>query len=117
MDAKQKQLEERLANLLKQTAEVAAQIQAEEQGSGVPHYDEIEGPAHEMGQKLSRLIQSSRASDVAAEQDIEIACPDCGRSCRIETKRREVHSMDGPLELTEPVAYCRRCRRSFFPSA
>ena len=41
MDAKQKQLEERLANLLKQTAEVAAQIQAEEQGSGVPHYDEI----------------------------------------------------------------------------
>ncbi len=34
MDATQKQLEEKLANLLKQTAEVAAQIQAEEQGSG-----------------------------------------------------------------------------------
>lgn len=23
--------------------------------------------------------------------------------------------MDGPIELTEPVANCRRCRRSFFP--
>ena len=117
MDAKQKQMEDKLADLLKQAAEVASQIQAEEQGPGTPHYDEIEGPAHEMGQRLSRLIQSSRASDVAAEQDIEIACPDCGRSCRVETKRRDVHCMDGPLELTESVAYCRRCRRSFFPSA
>jgi hypothetical protein len=25
--------------------------------------------------------------------------------------------MDGPIELTESVAHCRRCRRSFFPSA
>jgi hypothetical protein len=25
--------------------------------------------------------------------------------------------MDGPIELSEPVAHCRRCRRSFFPSA
>jgi hypothetical protein len=25
--------------------------------------------------------------------------------------------MDGPVELTETVAYCHRCRRSFFPSA
>ena len=117
MDAKQKQLQEKLDELLKQAAEVASQIQAEEQGTGVPHYDDIEIPAHEMGQRLSRLIQSARTGDVAAGQDLEIACPDCGRSCRIETKRREVHSMDGPLELTEPVAYCRHCRRSFFPSA
>jgi hypothetical protein len=25
--------------------------------------------------------------------------------------------MDGPVELVEAVAHCRRCRRSFFPSA
>jgi hypothetical protein len=25
--------------------------------------------------------------------------------------------MDGPVELLENVAHCRRCRRSFFPSA
>jgi len=102
MDAKQKQLEEKLAELLKQAAEVSAQIQAEEQGPGVPHYDEIEIPAHETGQRLSRLIQSARASDVATEQGLEVVCPDCGRSCRVETKYREVHSMDGPLGLSEP---------------
>jgi hypothetical protein len=35
----------------------------------------------------------------------------------VEVSRREVHSMDGPVELIETVAHCRRCRRSFFPSA
>jgi hypothetical protein len=37
--------------------------------------------------------------------------------CKVEMEVRNVHSMDGPIELTEPVAHCRRCRRSFFPSA
>jgi C4-type Zn-finger protein len=54
---------------------------------------------------------------VAAEQHTDIDCPDCGRSCHIEINKREVHSMDGPFELIETVARCRRCRRSFFPSA
>jgi hypothetical protein len=35
---------------------------------------------------------------------------------RVEIEARPVTSMDGPIELTEPVAHCRRCRRSFFPS-
>jgi hypothetical protein len=117
MDAKQAHLEEKLANLLKQASEVAAQLQAAEQGPGTPHYDQIEGAAHEAGQRLSRLIQSTRTGEVAAEQQTQVACPDCQRTCRVETKRRAVHSMDGPIELMETVAHCRRCRRSFFPSA
>ncbi len=116
MAAKQERLEKKLNDLLKQAAKVAAEIQAEEQGRGTPHYDDIERPAHEAGERLSRMIQTGRAADVAAEQGLEAACPDCGRTCRVETKRREVQSVDGPTELTEPVAYCRRCRRSFFPS-
>lgn len=117
MDAKQVRLERKLADLLKETSEVAAQLQAVQQGEGTPHYDQIELPAHDVGQQLSRMIQSSRASDVAAEQASHVDCPDCGRACRVETRRRQVHSMDGPLELIETVAACRRCRRSFFPSA
>lgn len=116
MDAKQAHLEEKLANLLKQTSEVAAQLQAAQQGPGTPHYDQIELPAHEVGQRLSQLIQSTRTGDVAAEQQAQVECPDCGKPCGVEAKRREVHSMDGPVELVETVAHCRRCRRSFFPS-
>ena len=117
MDAKDSKLDEKLADLLKQAAEVAAQIQAHEQGPGTPHYDQIELPAHEVGQQLSKMIQSSRATDVALQQVEEAKCPDCGKGCRVEPARRQVHSMDGPIELTETVVHCRCCRWSFFPSA
>lgn len=117
MDANQNQLDEKLADLLKQAAGVAAQIQAREQGPGTPHFDQIEIPAHEVGQQLSQMIQSARATDVALQHAGRIKCPDCGKDCPVESTRRQVHSMDGPIELIESVAHCRRCRRSFFPSA
>lgn len=117
MDAKQAQLEEKLTEILKQAAHVASQIQAHEQGPGTPHYDQIEIPAHEVGQRLSRMVQANRCGEVAAEQRTECDCPECGRSCPVELSKREVQSMDGPAGLTETVAHCCRCRRSFFPSA
>ena len=117
MDAKRNALEEKLADLMKQTAVIAAELQAIEQGPQTPHYDQIELPAHEVGQRLSRMIQTSRVRDVAAANLEEAACPDCHQACPVETHNREVQSMDGPIELTETVAHCRRCRRSFFPSA
>ena len=117
MDAKQRALEERLSDLLNQASVIAAQLQAVEQGPATPHYDQIELPAHQVGQRLSRMIQTSRVRDVAATNLEEVACPDCGQACSVETQQREVQSIDGPIELTENVAHCRRCRRSFFPSA
>jgi hypothetical protein len=117
MDAKQKRLQKKLDDLLKQASAVAAELQGVEQGSETPHYDQIELPAHALGQRFSRLIQGERSRAVAASGLADAACPDCGRKCRVQTKSREVHSLDGPLELVETVAECRRCRRSFFPSA
>ena len=117
MDAKQAFMEEKLAELLKQAAAVASQLQALEQGPGTPHYDQIELPAHETGQRLSQMIQSARVGDVATEQSPQVDCPDCGRSSPVQTESREVQSMDGSVGLNETVAYCRPCRRSFFPSA
>lgn len=117
MDATQRKLEKKLKGLLAQASAVATELQRLEQGSGVPHFDQIELPAHALGQRFSRMIQSERARDVAAACEAEAACPDCGQKCRTQTKSRQVHSQDGPLELLEVVAKCRRCRRSFFPSA
>jgi hypothetical protein len=117
MDAKQDRLQKRLEDLLTEASAVAAALQGIEQGSGTPHYDQIELPAHELGKRLSRMIQSERAREVVASGLAEAACPKCGRKCQVKTDKREVHSMDGPLELLETVAHCRRCRRSFFPSA
>jgi hypothetical protein len=116
MDATEAQLREKLENLVQQTSSVAAQLQAIEQGDRVPHFDEIEMPAHDLGKKLSRAIQGERAREVALKELGRVYCPDCKKQCSVEIEMRDVHSMDGPIELTEPVAHCRRCRRSFFPS-
>lgn len=117
MDAKRQQLEEKLELQLMQAAHTAAELQALEQGDRVPHFDEIEMPAHDLGKKLSRAIQCERAREVALQELGKVRCPDCRQQCQVEIEMRDVHSMDGPIELTEPVAHCRRCRRSFFPSA
>ena len=117
MDAKQVRLQEKLEDLLNQATAVAVELQGIEQGQGTPHDDQIELPAHALGQRFSRMVQRERARDVAAEGLADAACPRCGRKCRVETKTQEVHSMDGPLELVETVAPCRPCRWSFFPSA
>lgn len=117
MDAKQQRLQKKLEDLLVQASQVATELQGLEQGSGTPHYDQIELPAHALGQRLSRMVQSERAREIAAAGLADAACPACGRQCAVQTQTREVHSMDGPMELLETVAKCRHCRRSFFPSA
>ena len=83
----------------------------------VPHYTELEYLGHEIGQALSREIQACGAAVVAARVGRQADCPECGRPCPVDTTQREVATIDGRLELTEARAYCRRCRRNFFPSA
>jgi hypothetical protein len=56
-------LEAELADSLKRASAIAAQLQALDQGRGTPHFDQIEIPAHEVGQRLSRMIQSTRAHE------------------------------------------------------
>ena len=117
MDANEARLKEKLDHHLKEATRVAAEIQALEQGDQIPHFDQIELPAHELGQRFSRAIQEERAREVALKELGRVYCPDCKKQCSVEIEPRPVTSMDGPIELTEPVAHCRRCRRSFFPSA
>lgn len=117
MDAEEKRLKEKFEHHLKEATRLAAEIQALDQGDEVPHYDQIELPAHDLGKRFSRAIQEERAREVALKDLGRVHCPDCKKQCRVEVEPRQVTSMDGPIELTEPVAHCRRCRRSFFPSA
>src|SRR5436190_7972714 len=51
MDAKQVRLQKKLEDLLNQATAVAVELQAIEQGPGTPHYDQIELPAHALGQQ------------------------------------------------------------------
>ena len=70
--------------------------------------------------KLSRGSSAGEAQqqagrEVRAECSEEVPCPTCPARCRVETKSRNVTSIDGSVTVDEAVATCRKCRRSFFP--
>lgn len=118
MDAAQQARAKKKEELLRQLAELSIEEQVE-QGVflGTPHYSVIERAAVTLGRQLSRQAQERAAREVAANSPPEVGCPMCGAPCRADTEKRQVTSIDGPVELTETVAHCHRCRRSFFPSA
>jgi hypothetical protein len=118
MDAAQQAREQERQKLLSRLAELMIEEQVE-QGVflGTPHYSVIERAAMKLGRALSRQAQERGAREVAANCQAEAACPDCQSACGVQTRRRKVSSIDGPVALTEAVAFCDRCQRSFFPSA
>jgi hypothetical protein len=116
--AGKRNLEDRLERLLREAAEVEVALsRADGTIQGVPHYSVIEGRAHELGKRLSRVVQQRQMGEVVAQQATMATCPGCGTRCGVQSHKRSVKSVDGPLELPEVVGYCRRCRRSFFPAA
>lgn len=118
MDATERARQEKKKGLLNQLAEIMIEEQVEE---GVfletPHYSIIERAAVTLGRQLSREAQERAAREVAANSPTQAACPTCQSPCDVTTENRLITSIDGPVELTETVANCRQCRRSFFPSA
>jgi hypothetical protein len=118
MDGRRQYLTEKLERLLRETAEVASELERHQREDGQPvHYMQIELAAHEVSRRLSCRIQERSVGEVAAGAPLQAACPGCGERCCVETEKRTIHSIDGPVEVIEPQAHCDRCRRSFFPSA
>jgi hypothetical protein len=112
------QLKERLERLLREAAEVEVELsRADGTIRGVPHYSVIEGRAHELGKRLSREAQQRQMSELAASQATTAKCPGCGAVVRLETRQRDVKSVDGDAALQELVGECHHCRRHFFPDA
>jgi len=118
MDGKLKALKEKLDRQLLEVAETAAALQALELGTAGPvHYSQIEGAAHAVGTRLSCQVQARAAREVVALAPVQSPCPECGKMCQLQTVKRKVKSIDGPVDLCESQGFCDRCRRSFFPSA
>jgi hypothetical protein len=42
-------------------------------------------------------------------------CPECGRSCPILSKSRQLHARGIQICQQEPCCHCPDCRRDFFP--
>ncbi len=102
------------------TARLAELMVEEQRAEGVfettPHFSVLEEAGHAMGQRVSRAIQEQSVRETVAQSVATASCPTCDLECPLEQKRRMLQGRDGPIEVLEPCGYCRRCRRSFFPS-
>jgi hypothetical protein len=83
---------------------------------------DIEAVTLAIQQVLSeRLLQQTlqrQADTPAADRPAEYqCCPSCqGGTQAAAPEPRLVHTRGGEADWQEPHAYCRRCRRAFFPS-
>ena len=118
MNADRATREEKKKDLLRQLSELTVEEQVEAGlFLGTPHYSIIERVAVNLGRDLSRQTQERAAREVLSHCEPQAACPTCGTPCSVESQTRDVISIDGSVELSEAVARCEKCRRSFSPSA
>ena len=79
----------------------------------------IEAQAAEIGDMLTREVaaQRSRMENQTPPPQSQCCCPKChGPGDLKRLRKRELQTIRGTTELTEPEYYCQKCRRSFFPS-
>lgn len=113
MDAQKRaradQLVEELAILLSE---------AENQDGSWKTFDQMEIAANEIGDRVSqRLVQKSLDRSMASRTESP-CCPKCDQpGCRIEDPDpRVVQASRGEVQWNEDEYFCRKCRKSFFPS-
>lgn len=87
-------------------------------------FDQIENEATELGDLITSLaIQKSVAPDEhpTPQSQAEVACPMCDRPCSKRSADDDeammLQASRGEVQWMAEGYYCRRCRRSFFPSA
>ncbi|MEX1028189.1 MAG: hypothetical protein WD049_09325 [Candidatus Paceibacterota bacterium] len=82
-------------------------------------FDEIEERAIEVGDLVTSLAIGEAAKQ--ADQVPECRCPQCGavpkRPSEDDTEPIVLQTDRGEVDFLTEGYYCRRCRRSFFPSA
>lgn len=118
MDATSQARQRRKQQLLQELAELHLEEMVEAGDfDQTPHFGVIERAASEFGKQLSRETLERASREAVTGSQAQASCPTCGTLCDVTTKCRTVQGVDGPIALTEAVANCRPCRRSFFPSA
>lgn len=82
--------------------------------SGEPLFTTLEDAAIAIGDAVTQeLLEEQLAASAQDSHD----CPRCRTpGLRKKERRRTIQSRRGDVELVEQEYYCKRCRRSFFPS-
>jgi hypothetical protein len=81
--------------------------------------DTIKAIRHVLSEQMLDDALQRQANTVAERPADFRCCPKCGHEVEHDPDQddRRIHQTDvGEAEWREPASYCRRCRRSFFPS-
>ena len=78
---------------------------------------ELEAAGHRLGRAVAQATTERLALTQAERMTGPQPCPACRRLCPLAHRQRPLETIDGPIELREPVCHCPACRRDFFPSA
>jgi len=79
----------------------------------------VELRAAEIGDQVSCALMAQRSAMKNEKRlsDSQCCCPKCNGPGELKRlRKREVQTIRGTIVLTEPEHYCKKCRRSFFPS-
>ena len=78
-------------------------------------FSAMETAGHQLGRAVAQITTERLALERAERLEGPQPCPKCQRACPLV--HRELETIDGPVDLREPVCHCPACRRDFFPSA
>ena len=77
-------------------------------------FEALEDAAVAIGDAFTREVLKQK---LAAQSEADCHCPTCGEAgLRKQERQRSIQTRRGLVDVTEIECYCRRCRRSFFPS-
>lgn len=77
-------------------------------------FERLEDAAVAVGDAVTREVLQQ---ELAAQPEADCHCPTCGEAgLRKKERLRSIQTRRGLVDVTEIECYCRRCRRSFFPS-
>ncbi len=80
-------------------------------------FDELEAVAARAGDELARRLMEetlARAMELPVRKKPG-NCPTCGRALQYSKKKRSVGTIRGAVGFERDYAYCRACRKGFFP--
>jgi len=80
-------------------------------------FHDLEAAGHALGRAIAQATTERLAFARAERLTGPQPCPTCGKLCPLVHRDRPLETIDGPLELHEPVCHCSACRRDFFPTA
>lgn len=82
-------------------------------------FEAAESRSAAIGDEIARELMSHQARLINAEHppDGGCRCPSCKQPGEIKRiRKRSLQTIRGEIEIQEPEHYCKKCRRSFFPS-